>query len=94
MRIFYQVRGVLRDEQRRAQAAGPRGGGPAALALALVTSRDGTRGDMSGNRLWTVRPVDLTAGTALLAAPGPVRAGSAFTDTWRAAQVNPLTATT
>jgi hypothetical protein len=52
-----------------------------------VTSRDGTRGSMENGRLWTVHPVGLIgAHGAILASPGPVRRGTAFTDTWHAAQ--------
>jgi hypothetical protein len=51
-----------------------------------VTSRNGIRGGMASNRLWTVYPVDLVRGGVTLTAPGPVRAGTAFTDTWHAAQ--------
>ena len=52
-----------------------------------VTSRDGTRGTMASNGLWTVRPVGLLGATGtMLATPGPVR-GTAFTDTWNAAQL-------
>jgi len=53
-----------------------------------ITSRNGTRGGMASNPLWTVRPINLIGATGTtLASPGPVRAvGTAFTDMWRAAQ--------
>jgi len=53
-----------------------------------ITSRNGTRGGMESNRLWTVRPINLIGATGtVLASPGPVRAaGTAFTDIWQAAQ--------
>lgn len=51
-----------------------------------VTSRNGTRGDMASNGLWSVVPVDLVGSTGrLLASPGPTT-GAAFTVTWHAAQ--------
>jgi Peptidase A4 family len=59
--------------------------GTVAFTSIRVTSRNGTRGGMASNRLWTVYPVDLVRGVTL-AVPGPVRAGTSFTDTWLAAQ--------
>lgn len=61
--------------------------GQANLEAIQVTSRNGLRGTMNSNSLWTsdsITMVDST-GNRVLAAPGPLYAGQAFQDTWRAA---------
>lgn len=60
--------------------------GSTAYSSVMVTSRNGTRGDMTSNGLWAVHPIDLVGATGhLLASPGPTT-GAAFTDVWHAAQ--------
>ena len=52
-----------------------------------MTSRNGTRGTLVGNSLWTSDPVVLQgASGATLADPGPAYGGQAFQVTWHAAQ--------
>lgn len=61
--------------------------GTVTFTSVAVTGRDGTRGDLAGNRLWSVAPAVLTgAGGDVLAVPGPVHAGTAFTVIWHAAR--------
>jgi len=73
------------------------GGAPRTLPLAdfgtvtyttiAITSRNGTHGAMTDNSLWAVHPINLVGNTGtILASPGPVRGGTAFTGTWHAAQ--------
>lgn len=51
-----------------------------------VTSRNGTRGAMTSNGLWTTDVLDMVGSTGnTLAAPGPAYAGQAFQNTWHAA---------
>jgi Peptidase A4 family len=51
-----------------------------------VTSRNGTRGSMISNGLWTTDSITMVnSGGKVLAQPGPVFGGQAFQDTWRAA---------
>jgi len=51
-----------------------------------VTSRNGTHGAMTSNGLWTTDSITMVnSGGKILAQPGPVYAGQAFQDTWRAA---------
>ena len=52
----------------------------------VVTSRNGTRGAMTSNGLWTTDSITmLNSAGKVLAQPGPVYGGQAFQDTWRAA---------
>ena len=52
----------------------------------MVTSRNGTRGSMTSNGLWTTDSITMVnSGGKVLAQPGPVYGGQAFQDTWRAA---------
>jgi hypothetical protein len=52
----------------------------------VVTSRNGTRGGMTSNALWTTDSITMVnSGGKVLAQPGPVYGGQAFQDTWRAA---------
>jgi len=61
--------------------------GTSTYANIAVTSRNGTRGAMTSNGLWTAYPINLEGASGdTLAAPGPAWAGSAFLDTWHAAQ--------
>ena len=51
-----------------------------------VTSRNGTRGAMISNGLWTTDSITMAnSGGKVLAQPGPVYGGQAFQDTWQAA---------
>jgi hypothetical protein len=51
-----------------------------------VTSRNGTRGAMTSNGLWTTDSITMVnASGKVLAQPGPAYGGQAFQDTWRAA---------
>ena len=51
-----------------------------------VTSRNGTRGAMTSNGLWTTDSITMVnSGGKVLAQPGPVYGGQAFQETWQAA---------
>jgi len=60
--------------------------GQASYQAIQVTSRNGTRGGMTSNGLWTTDSITMVnASGKVLAQPGPVYGGQAFQDTWRAA---------
>jgi Peptidase A4 family len=60
--------------------------GQMAYESTQVTSRNGTHGDLTSNRLWTTSPVTMTDGSGTNEAiPSSVEGGQAFVVTWNAA---------
>jgi Peptidase A4 family len=60
--------------------------GQANYEAVQVTSRNGTRGALTSNGLWTTDSITMVNGSgATKAAPGPVYGGRAFQVTWQAA---------